>query len=207
MYGNQIMLIFVDESGDTGSKRDSGASDFFIVAVVVFIDRIEAQACDTRISLLRRELRLPEYYEFKFSRMRKRHRLAFLEAVKLYSFTYVGLIADKRKSRSEKNETEQNLGIYYALALNALKKHLRDATVVLDGTASRVYKKRFKTFLRLRTVAGVHKVKLQSSHANNLLQLADMVAGALHRSMSNKADSDAYRSLVRQKESKIIRYQ
>ena len=60
------MLVFLDESGDPGMKLTGGSSDLFIVALVIFNDREEAQACDTRIDLLRRELKMCVGMEFKF---------------------------------------------------------------------------------------------------------------------------------------------
>ena len=50
------MLVFIDESGDSGLKIGEGSSRYFTVALVVFEDREEATACDQRIELLKREL-------------------------------------------------------------------------------------------------------------------------------------------------------
>jgi len=89
------MLIFVDESGDTGLKIEKGSSRYFIIALVLFEENEEAEACDERIKLLRRELHLPEYFEFKFSKLRKEQRIKFFEAVLPYSFFYFGIVIDK----------------------------------------------------------------------------------------------------------------
>ena len=50
------LLVFIDESGDPGLKTDQGSSRFFTIGLVVFEDHDEAQACDDRIMLLKREL-------------------------------------------------------------------------------------------------------------------------------------------------------
>ena len=60
------MLVFVDESGDTGLNIGQGASKYFGIFMVIFEDNDEALSCDQRINLLRRELRLSENYEFHF---------------------------------------------------------------------------------------------------------------------------------------------
>ena len=44
------MLAFIDEAGDTGLKTNQGASQFFVVVMVLFEDHEEAQRCDQRIS-------------------------------------------------------------------------------------------------------------------------------------------------------------
>ena len=83
-----VMLAFVDESGDPGRKIGKGSSLFFSVACVTFDENDEALACDQRITLLRRELRLPDGYEFHFFSNSRRVREAFLKAVAPYSFFY-----------------------------------------------------------------------------------------------------------------------
>jgi len=74
------MLVFIDESGDSGLKISEGSSRFFIVALVVFEDREEATACDRRIELLKRELGRKDK-EFHFHRNSHNIRTLFLQAV------------------------------------------------------------------------------------------------------------------------------
>lgn len=62
------MLIFIDESGDSGLKISQGSSQFFIVSLVVFEDHDEAVACDQRIELLKREVSFHKSNEFRFKR-------------------------------------------------------------------------------------------------------------------------------------------
>lgn len=79
------MLVFVDESGDTGLKLDRGSSKFFVVTLVVFEDHDEALACDERIQLLRRELGFSPKTEFHFRTNSRRIRQAFFDAVAPYN--------------------------------------------------------------------------------------------------------------------------
>ena len=62
------MLAFIDEAGDTGLKTTQGASQFFVVVMVLFEDHEEALRCDQRIALLRRELGYADAFEFHFLR-------------------------------------------------------------------------------------------------------------------------------------------
>jgi hypothetical protein len=75
------MLVFIDESGDSGLKLDEGSSRFFTVAMVVFEDYDEATACDQKIGLLKRELGWKPESEFHFKNNSDKARKAFLEAV------------------------------------------------------------------------------------------------------------------------------
>ncbi len=83
------MLVFVDESGDTGLHLAKGSSDLFAVMLVMFEENDEAQAADDRITLLRRELRKSEAFEFYFKENSDAVRRAFLEAIVPYNFFYL----------------------------------------------------------------------------------------------------------------------
>ena len=61
------MLVFVDESGDSGRKVLNVSSLYFVVAAVTFEDHDKANSCDRRIDQLRGELNLGLDYEFHFS--------------------------------------------------------------------------------------------------------------------------------------------
>ena len=50
------MLVFIDESGDSGMKIKEGSSRFFTIGLVVFEDYDDATACDQRIQLLKKEI-------------------------------------------------------------------------------------------------------------------------------------------------------
>ena len=43
------MLVFIDESGDSGLKINNGSSRYFAVSLVIFADDNEANACDKKI--------------------------------------------------------------------------------------------------------------------------------------------------------------
>jgi len=62
-----IMLIFIDESGDSGLKINAGSSKYFTLVLVAFQDHDEAIAVDDRISLLRKQHGLPDNFEFHFN--------------------------------------------------------------------------------------------------------------------------------------------
>lgn len=200
------MLVFIDESGDTGRKIDRGSSRYFIVVLVLFEEDDEAIACDQRIDLLRKELRLPDGYEFKFQKMRRAHRETFLQAVLPYSFFYFGIIINKdpKKLFGEGFLLKESFYKYAcSLVFENAKPHLKNATVVIDGSGSREFKRQLQYYLKRKTDGVIRKVKVQSSHSNNLIQLADMVAGSVHRSLSKKGDREAYRPIIKPREMRV----
>lgn len=200
------MLLFIDESGDTGRKINQGSSKYFVVILVLFEDHEDAVACDQKISILRQELHLPEYYEFKFNKMRRDQREMFFKAVLPFSFFYFGVVINKDPQQlyGEGFNVKESFYKYAcSLVFENAKPYLRDAIVVIDGSGSRGFKRQLQSYLKRKTSGLIRKVKIQSSHSNNLLQLADMVAGAVHRSFSQKGDRGIYRPLIRQHEMHI----
>jgi hypothetical protein len=85
------------------------------------------------------------------------------------------------------------------------KPYLDRATVVIDGSGSREFRRQLGSYLRKRVndqqeSRYLGKVKIQDSQKNNLVQMADMVCGAVARSYSGKDDAPAYRRLVAHRE-------
>lgn len=91
------------------------------------------------------------------------------------------------------------------LVFESAKPHLDQATVVIDGSGSREFRRQLGSYLRKRVnePSGsrfIRKVKVQDSQSNNLLQLADMVCGAIARSHTHKEDAQRYRRLIGHRE-------
>src|SRR4051812_2712588 len=92
------MLVFVDESGDSGMKGKAGSSERFIVTIVVFDDYDKANRCDERITALRAELGMSEAQEFHFCKTSHRKRTAFFHAVAPFKFWYYSFSLNKNKT-------------------------------------------------------------------------------------------------------------
>lgn len=132
------MLVFVDESGDSGLKIGEGSTSHFVVALVVFEDNEEAEAADQRISLLRRELRLHPGFEFHFNKCHPGIRKAFLNAITPYNFFYFGIVINKAKLYGEGFRYQEPFYKYVSsLVFENAKPHLDDATVIFDGSGSK----------------------------------------------------------------------
>jgi len=204
------MLVFVDESGDPGLKLSQGSSKYFVVALVIFEDHEEAQAADDRINLLRRELRLNPRFEFRFNKCRRDLREQFLRAVAPYQFFYYGIVINKDPAKLWGEGFRYKESFYkYAssLVFENAKAFLSNATVVIDGSGSKDFRKQLERYLKLRIndpgCRFIRKVKVQESYRNNLLQLADMIAGAINRSFGTKPDSQIYRGIISHREMNV----
>lgn len=201
------MLVFVDESGDSGLKIGRGSTEKFIVALILFEDHDEAGSADQRISLLKKELGLPSRYEFHFNKCRPDLRKAFLEAVVPYNFFYFGIVINKNYLYGDGFKYKESFYKYISgLVFQNAKPQLDMATVVLDGSGSQDFRSQLDRYLKNRiNTPGenqkILKVKIQDSKNNNLIQLADMVCGAIARSYKrHKRDADDYRRIIRPRE-------
>jgi Protein of unknown function (DUF3800) len=201
------MLVFIDESGDPGLKLNSGSTDYFIVTLVAFEENEEALATDQRIQLLKRELNFPLEFEFHFNKVKGAYREAFLSAVAGFGWFYFSMVINKRKLTGAGFKFKESFYKYACgLVFENAKPYLDNATVVIDGSGSREFRRELGTYLRKRIndkkgdSRFIGKIKLQDSQSNNLLQLADMVCGAVARSYSQKEDAETYRRLIAHRE-------
>jgi hypothetical protein len=86
------------------------------------------------------------------------------------------------------------------------KPHLSNTIVVIDGSGDRKFRQQLQNYLKRRIndkadgKQYIKKVKMQDSRSNNLLQLADMVCGAVARCYSGKTDGEQYRKIISHRE-------
>ena len=201
------MLVFIDESGDPGLKLDKGASKFFVVALVVFEDNDEAVACDQRIELLKRELGWRINSEFHFKNNSDKVRETFLKAVAPYNFFYYGIVLNKNPKKLWGEGFKDKMSFYkYAsgLVFENAKERLMNANVIIDKSGSMDFRYQLASYLKRKMNTfdkRIYRVKMQRSNGNNLLQLADYVAGVVNRSVrNNKKKSDDFRKIISHRE-------
>jgi len=201
------MLVFIDESGDTGRKISQGSSKYFVVSLVLFEDNDEALACDQRIELLKRELGKNTCFEFHFQDNSEKIRQKFLESIVPYSFTYFSVVIDKnpKKLIGEGFNVKES---FYKYACNMVfsnaKPYLDNATVILDKLGSPTFQRKLKKYLSVKTNSSdrkiIKKLKQQNLRSNNLLQLADYVSGTINLKYQRKKNWQSYYKFLSSKE-------
>lgn len=201
------MLVFIDESGDTGRKTDAGSSRYFVVASVIFEEDEEATACDQRISLLKKELGYNPNFEFHFSENPDRLRKKFLEAVEPYQFFYlcVGIDKNPKKLFGEGFNYKESFYKYACnLVLQNAKPYLSKARVKVDKNGNALFgsqlSKYIKGAMNKDNFTYIKSVKMEKSGSNNLLQLADYITGVLNRKIQNKKNYQEYYRYISAKE-------
>lgn len=186
------MLIFIDESGDTGRKLDEGSSRYFVVSLLVFEDNEEANNCDQRINLLRKELKLSDNFEFHFKENSNKIRESFLMSINPYQFIYFAVVIDKSPEKlwGEGFKTKESFYKYACqMVFTNAKPHLDNAIVVLDKSGSPAFRSSLMRYLNTKINGDrrvIKKLKQQRSGSNNLLQLADYISGIINRKFQDK---------------------
>ena len=202
-------LIFIDDSGDPGVKTAS--SDIFVMAAVLFTDPEVAEALMHEIGEYRESLGWKNNHEFKFTKNPKNIVLEMLGRANKYDFKVYAVYIEKNNFREI---TPALVPFFdreklYNWMIKELLKEIApaDAKITIDGRSSRQYKKDTTTYLRREIKSGNSskiEFKFEDSVRTDLLQLADLVAGSVNRSLQlNKTDVRKYISVFRNKIVKI----
>ncbi|WP_210131896.1 DUF3800 domain-containing protein [Stenotrophomonas rhizophila] len=121
--------------------------------------------------------------EFKFSKCHDSVKDAFFDCACRFDFRVKAIVVDKSSIYSENLRSRKEL--FYNYFVQQLMRHgqLRNARVKIDGSGDRKFKDELNGYLRRNLSEGeLHSVKFAESHRDNLIQLADMVSGAILRS-------------------------
>ncbi|MBW4062151.1 DUF3800 domain-containing protein [Candidatus Saccharibacteria bacterium] len=197
------MLVLIDESGDPGFKITKGSTPVFIITAVIFDDTLMAEKVAVDLKLLKRELKLPDDYEYHFYNTRPRIREAFLRKAVEGDFRVRSIVMDKSKITSD--EFKNSKSSFYNYTLKSLLKdptaRINQASIKLDGRGDREYKRAAGTYLRrelnTKTNHMIIKFRYVDSKNDTLIQLADMASGAIYRSyQTDKTDSALYRGIL-----------
>lgn len=200
------MLVFIDDSGDPGFKMEKGSSPVFVIACVIFDDELEAEKTAVAIKEFRRRLKKSDNYEFKFNKANREFRIKFLEQIVHFKFRIRAIVFEKSKIKSSELKTSKQS--FYNYAIKMVLKHnfgtIKEAKLRLDGHGDRIYKREVIRYLRHelnhRENRVFNKLQFVDSKTNVLIQLADMIAGSIHRkNQSDKTDAKIYYSVIKKK--------
>lgn len=198
------MLVFIDDSGDPGFKVEKGSSTVFVISCVIFEDELEAEKTAIAIKILRRTLKFPDEVEFKFSKSSRKIREKFLKTINNFSFKVRSIVIKKSLIRSD--ELKNNKNSFYSYAIKSLLKYsnnsIIEAKVRIDGSGDRRFRRNFLTYLRKQLNTNHKKIikncQLIDSKSNVLIQMVDMVAGAIRRSHDEeKTDRLIYKQIIK----------
>jgi Protein of unknown function (DUF3800) len=182
------MHLYLDESGDTGFEFRRGSSRYFVVAIVVAPD---PDALVEALENQRIALRKPHPFEFKFARLDHEERLKILRVLAAEDWTARVLVVNKQRLQAPGIRSRD--GFFKYLIGTALTIDFDDivqARLVVDQAfKSKAKQADLATYimrgLNAEAAARVKRIKgivYQESHRAPMLQVADLVAGAVARS-------------------------
>ncbi|HEX5505384.1 MAG TPA: DUF3800 domain-containing protein [Thermomicrobiales bacterium] len=193
------MFVYLDESGDTGFRFDRGSTRYFVVTLLLVDDPLPLHAA---VDDLKRDLHFSPRAEFKFAKSSHTVRERFLETINPLAFGVRALIVDKLAiTRPQMRNKETFYNYFVRLVLDYDYGSISRATLILDESVrSRKSKEEFRTYLRRMLNTEVDSPKLTKityhrSHADNLLQVNDMVCGAIYAAY-NKGEP-RYRQIIK----------
>lgn len=194
------MLVLIDESGCPGFKLTKGSTPYFVVGMIIFKDFTQAEAASKAIEGLRKALNINP--EFKFSKTRGPIKDNFFEIICQYNFEVRALVVDKNKLYSHKlrNDTDSFYN-YFVKTLMQYDNDLLEASIKIDGSGDKEFKKALATYLRQSIGQNkIKKFKFIDSKKDNLIQLADMIVGAIARSYSEtRKDTNRWLNVLKKK--------
>jgi hypothetical protein len=210
------MLIFIDESGDCGMKSKESALNFTLAAVL-FKTLEGAHACEDAICQLRRRMGLSADFWFHFTHLSDKMRKDFFNAVAPFDFLYVVSTLGKRRLTDERWKGKR---FFYDEACRRLAEALEapmrscyasggkptQGEAFISATDEAVYIRLMQDHLqRLKADNGrpfLKKAKPKKSKTSSLLQLADMVCGAV--ACQQNHGRGEFRKMIRAKEGKVV---
>jgi hypothetical protein len=182
---------FGDEAGETGFRSQRGSSIHFVVALVLVN---EPKPLRDFMEQMRHQFRLPKTTELKFNRTSNTNRRAFFASLPSHGFVVRALAVDKRTLPAAFKKMDKQR--FYTFFVSDLLRRipadeLDQANIVLDEFGNPK-----TTILGLKRALrhGQHCVSFRQiiahrSRSEPLLQLADMVAGAILRFVSREEDT------------------
>lgn len=199
---NTEQLVFIDDSGDPGFKKGVSSSHF-LLAAALFMDSDTARAVNDAIIEYRRSLGWRDGHEFKFRTTAKDIKLQFLKNACKFPFEIYAVYLHKANHpnvfKFSSGEKLYNWATKELLAIMPLE----EAKVKIDGKYGKQYKLYVKTYIRKELNTESRKIAnfgVQDSRRDNLIQLADIIAGSLNRSFqSDKTDSEEYIRIIKKK--------
>ena len=196
MKGKQ--LVFVDDSGDPGFK--GATSKNFVMAAAVFVDSKEATMLNHKINEFRKSLGWSDEAEFKFRKTNKKIIKELLGIVSDFDFDVYVVFVDKSSYGRLLPVFDQEKLYNWTVKELLRRIPLEEAIVKIDGRSDKKDRRRVASYLRKEiNVNGkkILKVGPEDSVNDNLIQLADLIAGAVNRSMlCDKTDANDYISII-----------
>jgi hypothetical protein len=189
-----MRFAYLDESGDLAFKRlgsDSGTTDYFVVALLFVDDPVPIA---TMLDEFKTRFGLGLRREFKYSQADEARRRALLEEPRRHDVAICATAVNKALIAGRPETARQEL-FYEDVICRSVERHrdqFSETILTLDEYIRGKRQRGFNTRLRQAVNTGgkrrVIEIKHQKSKTNGLIQVTDMVAGAIYRARAHNDD-------------------
>ena len=195
------LYVHIDESGDPGFNFAKGSSRFFVIAAIITKEK-EHEKIENYLQTLKNQLHFKQSTEFKFRKTRKDVREKFFKQIIEVDFK-AAIICKEKTEIKDKRFTGNARLFYNSIILDAIRQiskeyKNRKLYIVIDGQEKKTYRKTVKTYIRKNSNTEID-LSYHDSKDDLLIQLADMVAGAVSFSKKTDIGSDKYVKSVKKK--------
>lgn len=196
-------LIFIDDSGDPGFTKASSTN--FVMAAALFIEPKVAELLSKQISEYRKSLGWRDDYEFKFTKIRKDIIANLLKIATEFDFQVYAVYVDKTSFRNIAQIVDDQKLYNWTIKELLTIMPITEAKIEIDGRSSKQNMQRTTAYLRQQINPDHSKklaIKFEDSVDDNLIQLADLIAGSINRYVN--ADKTDYRTYIKIIKKKIV---
>ena len=177
----------MDESGAPGVAKSK--EDYLAISLVIFDSREATEKYSDSIDRLRTRLKLPEGYEFHFSRNSKQPRDAFIKLISSMNFRIITVIL--KKNDFKQTASYSRLAEYLAREITSRFSRLR-----IEMDTNPILQKELKK--HLKSADPRISIRPVRSTSSNLVQLADYVVALSTRKAKGSAKAiQQYRPLIK----------
>lgn len=183
---------FLDESGDPGINQSGSSSPYFVLAMVEW----SSQESIPTLVAMRRELKLPPDYEFKYQRSRKNLKKIFFTNMQSVSFRVRAIVLDKAAAPTDfylLSGSGLMINLFVQMTLHIPEADVCDDMLIVDGATPQFKRDLRRQLSQAHHLAGrkrlFKKIVGRKSHHSDGLQLADMAAGAISHHITGKDSS------------------
>ena len=175
-------LVFIDETGDTGSRKPELSSNLFVIAAVVVdkahISHLEQLVNDAKVKCKKDEL--------KFSRLSEKHRRMIFTDLASQEFSFYSIVVDKRLLYSPGFLYSHVFYKYFfGKLISLLGERYCRVEIHFDQNGNEGFQEGLKRYIKKRyeqpTLFEPFAMVAHDSRLSELTQIADLIAGAVGR--------------------------
>ena len=169
--------IYIDDSGDPGTRIGAGSSAYIVFLGVYFKSEKYAKEASRQIDSLRESLGWKNTSEFKFRKTKPSVKKLFFSRISPKECTVHAVVAAKANlPRIKPDQISNRIILELLRSINPSVS----TRIYIDGEKGKKYTRKVKTYLRQNLAPGtVKSLEFRDSIRDNLLQLADMLVGAV----------------------------